>query len=346
MTFASFLSLLGAWGSPARVASSLLSAASEPLPLTPRWWLPTGDSTFAHEVDRAFALIYWLDVVFFILIVGAMTVFAVAYRRKKAGQRTSALKGHHGLEIVWSVIPGLFLLVFFAMGFLTYMDMQVPPASSMQVRVTGQKWNWGFEYPEQGIKLSSADGLVVPSNTPIQLTLTSVDVLHSFYIPNFRTKKDAVPQRFTSLWFEAKQPGTYQVYCTEYCGDDHSRMTSKVVAMEPAAFREWVADQKNASASLSPVERGQRLFTTQGCAGCHSIDGSALVGPSLKGKYGTQEKLSDGSQVLVDDNYVRESILAPNAKIVAGFAGQMPPYVGRLQDDEISALIDYIKTIK
>jgi cytochrome c oxidase subunit II len=173
-----------------------------------------------------------------------------------------------------------------------------------------------------------------------------VDVLHSFYIPDFRTKKDAVPSRYTSLWFEAKWPGEFQVYCTEYCGDDHSRMTSKVVAMEPAAFREWVADKKNASANLTPLEKGQQLFATQGCAGCHSIDGSALIGPSLKGKYGAQESLADGSSVLVDDNYVRESILEPNAKIVAGFAGQMPPYQGRLQDDEISALIDYIKTLK
>ncbi len=346
MTFASIMHLVGLAGAPQRAFGSLLNATGDAIPLTPRWWMPESASTFSHEVDRAFAVIYWLDVIFFLLIIGAMAFFTFAYRRKRADQRTSPVKGSHSLEIAWSVIPGLFLLVFFGMGFVTYMDMQVPPADSMHIRVTGQKWNWGFEYPEQGIKLSSADGLVVPSNTPVRLTLTSVDVLHSFFIPDFRTKKDAVPSRYTSLWFEAKRPGEYQIYCTEYCGDDHSRMTSKVIAMEPAAFREWVADKKNASASLTPVERGQQLWTTQGCAGCHSIDGSALIGPSLKGKYGAQESLADGSSVLVDDDYIRESILAPNAKIVAGFAGQMPPYVGRLQDDEISALIDYIKTLK
>lgn len=336
MTFAAFLPLLA--GAKAR--------AGDAIPLTPKWWLPESASTFSHKVDTTFALIYWLDVFFFVLIIGAMAWFTIAYRRRSKDQKTSPVKGNHALEFAWSFIPGLFLLSFFGMGFVTYMDMQVPPADAMDVRVTGQKWNWSFEYPEQGLQLASADGLVVPSNTPVRLTITSVDVLHSFYIPAFRTKKDAVPNRYTSLWFEAKAPGEYQIYCTEYCGDDHSRMTSKVIAMEPAAFREWVAGQKSASASMSPVERGQKLFTAQGCAGCHSIDGSTLIGPSLKGKYGANEQLTDGSSVAIDDNYIRESILTPNAKIVAGFAGQMPPYQGRLQDDEISALIDYIKTLK
>lgn len=326
--------------------ASAQALAGDAIPLTPEWWMPESASTFSDDVDATFAFIYWLDVFFFILIVGAMAFFAVAYRRRKEGQRTSPVKGNHAIEFAWSFIPGMFLIGFFVMGFTTYMDMQVPPADAMDVRVTGQKWNWAFEYPEEGIQLSSADGLVVPSNTPVRLTISSVDVLHSFYIPAFRTKKDAVPNRYTSLWFEAKAPGEYDVYCAEFCGDDHSRMTSKVIAMEPAAFREWVASQKNAAADMTTVQLGEKLFTAQGCAGCHSVDGSKMIGPSLQGIYGRQEAMADGSSVAVDDNYIRESIEVPGAMIVAGFAGQMPPYQGRLKDAEISALIDYIKTLK
>lgn len=325
--------------------ASIPAHASDAFPLTPRWWLPESASTFSNDVDSTFAFIYWVDVVFFLIIVAAMVYFAFAYRRRKEGQRTSPVKGNHALEFAWSFIPTLFLIAFFVMGFRTYMDMQIPPADSMDIRVTGQKWNWSFEYPEQGITLSSADGLVVPSNTPVRLTITSVDVLHSFFIPAFRTKKDAVPNRYTSEWFQAKHPGDYHIFCAEYCGDDHSRMTSTVHVLEASAFKEWVADHKAASDSMSPAERGQKLFNTQGCAACHAVDGTRLVGPSLNGKYGVEEQLTDGSTVMVDDNYIRESLESPGAKIVAGFAPQMPPYQGRLKDDEISALIDFIKSL-
>lgn len=319
--------------------------AGDAIPFTPKWWLPEAASTFAHEVDNTFAVVYWLDVIFFAMIIAAMVLFTVKYRRRKEGQRTSPVKGNHALEFAWSFIPGVFLLVFFVMGFRTYMDMQVAPVDSMNIRVTGQKWNWSYEYPELGITMSGDDGLVVPAMTPVRLTITSVDVLHSFFVPDFRTKKDAVPNRYSTIWFEAMAPGEHPVYCAEYCGDGHSRMASKVTVLEPAKFKEWVASKKQASASMTSEEHGKQLFNSQGCAGCHSIDGTRIVGPSLKGKYGTTEQLADGSSVTIDDNYIHESLMSPGAKVVAGFAPQMPPYQGRLKDDEISALIDYIKTL-
>ncbi len=312
------------------------------------FWMPEAASTTAREVDFLYYYIYWLDVFFFVLIVGAIGYFAIRYRAKSEDQRTSPVKGNHALELAWSAIPSVFLISFFYLGFTTYIDMQVPPADAMDVRVTGQKWTWSFKYPEQGIATDYQEGLVVPSNTPIRLTMNSVDVLHSFYVPDFRVKQDVVPNRYSVLWFEAKKPGEYQVFCTEYCGDDHSRMLTMVKALEPAKYREWVAEKRKdiAAADADPVKKGQMLFTGQGCAGCHSIDGSKMVGPTLQAKYGAQEQLADGSSVTIDDNYIRESIVAPGAKVVAGYAPQMPPYQGRLSDDEIDALIDYIKTLQ
>ncbi|MCB9781016.1 MAG: cytochrome c oxidase subunit II [Alphaproteobacteria bacterium] len=306
------------------------------------FWMPEQASTFAEEVDWIYYFIYWIDVLFFFLVIGAMVYFAIRYRAKTGKERTSPLKGSHSLELAWSAIPGLILLSFFWFGFQTYMDMQVPPKDALNIRVTGQKWNWSFEYPDYGIRQGGDQGLVVPSGQPVMLTMSSVDVLHSFYIPDFRVKKDVVPNRYSTIWFEAKGTGDHQVFCTEYCGDDHSRMLTKVHVMEPAKFREWVRDNK---ADDGPVD-GQSLFSSMGCIGCHSIDGSKLVGPSLKGKYGTDEQLTDGSTVAIDDNYIRESIMVPGAKVVAGYAPQMPPYQGRLNDEEVNALIDYIKTLK
>lgn len=320
----------------------LLLAGAEARAERTRFWMPEPASTFASDVDNLYYYIYFLDAFFFVLVVGAMAYFAWRYKARTPDQKTSPVKGNHALELAWSAIPGVFLLSFFWLGFTSFMNMQVPPADSMDVRVTGQKWNWSFEYPEYGIRRGGPEGLVVPAGTPVRLTMTSVDVLHSFYVPDFRVKKDVIPSRYTVLWFEAKKPGEHQVFCTEYCGDDHSRMLSKVTVLEPAKFREWVRDNKAPEGGPS----GEQLFASLGCAGCHSIDGSKMVGPTLKGKYGTQEQLTDGSSVDIDDNYLRESILVPGAKVVAGYAPQMPPYEGRLKDDEITALIDYIKTLK
>ena len=175
--------------------------------------------------------------------------------------------------------------------------------------------------------------------------MSSVDVIHSFFVPDFRVKKDVVPNRYTVVWFEAPEPGEHVVFCAEYCGDGHSRMLSKVKVVDRAEFDAWVAEQKAASGGLSSAERGAKLFKSKGCTGCHSTDGSPMLGPTMKGLYGKQEKFTDGTTAAVDDNYLRESLMVPAAKVVEGFAPQMPPYQGQLDDDEVNDLIDYIKSL-
>ena len=185
--------------------------------------------------------------------------------------------------------------------------------------------------------------LRVPAGKPVKLVMNSIDVLHSFYVPAFRVKKDVVPGRYTVLWFEAPEPGEHNIFCTEYCGDKHGYMYSKVIVMPPAEFDAWI--QKRADETVDGPRPGDQIFAQEGCTGCHTTDGSPSVGPSMKGLYGKTEKLADGSSVQVDDNYLRESILVPGAKVVEGFAPTMPPFQGRLSDEEVSNLIDYIKTL-
>ena len=309
------------------------------------FWLPPAASTLAKDVDFTFYYIYWVSAAFLLVLMGSLGFMAVKYRQKVPGERTSPVRGNHMLEIAWSTLPGILLVVMFFLGFKTWMNGNVPPADSYNVNVYGQKWNWSFEYPDSGVE---SDTLIVPAGTPVRLTMTSRDVIHSFYVPDFRIKKDVVPNRYTVIWFDAPIPGEYQVYCTEYCGNGHSRMLNTVKVLEPAAFRVWMAEQKSAlaaSGSMSPKERGLQLFRGRGCASCHSVDGSAGVGPSLKGKFGIQESLADGSTVLIDENYVRESIMVPAAKVVAGFSPVMPSFQGQLEDEQIDDLLAYIKSL-
>ena len=314
---------------------------------TASWWKPIQASSHASAVDALFNFILYLCIFFFILIIGAMVYFIVKYRRKGDGpERTSPIKGNHTLEIIWSVIPGILLLVIFAWGFKDWLAIAVVPANAMEVRVTGQKWNWTFTYPKEGIVSSD---LVVPAGQPVKLVMTSKDVLHSFYIPDFRIKRDVVPGKYSVLWFEPAEEATHQIYCTEYCGTEHSNMLSKVKVMSSAKYEEWIANggEEGGAAGVPLAEKGKRLYEQRGCVACHSIDGSRKVGPSWKASFGTDRKFADGSALAsVDENYIRESILVPNAKVVAGYAGVMPSYQGQLNDKQLESIIEYIKTLK
>jgi cytochrome c oxidase subunit 2 len=334
---------------PASLLSALLTA---PASAGDNWFfLPEQASTFAAEVDTLFNFINLINLIFFVGLMGAMFFFAVAYRQRNGQHhKTSPNKGHHQLEIAWSVGPGVLLLLFFYAGFKIYVDMRIPPAEAMEVRVTGQKWKWTFTYidPETKTEIITGD-LVVPVNTPVQLTMNSVDVLHSFYVPAFRVKQDVVPNRYTTLWFEAIKEGDFQVFCTEYCGTDHSRMLTKARVLSQDAWEDYIQtelDKGAAMANMSPAERGQNLFTNKyGCNACHSVNGTRLVGPTLKGKYGTEEQLEGGGTVTIDDNYIRESIMVPAAKIVAGFPPAMPSFQGRVSDEEMVDMLEYIKSL-
>jgi len=320
---------------------------TDPMSASPFSLLPAA-STNAQELDNVYVAVTLICALSFVLLIGAQVYFMVKYKKPAEGHRKTSPITHSGkLEFWWSFIPTLILIALFVWGETLYMKMVTPPSDAINIRVTGQKWFWTIEYPDvPGAILT--DELIVPKDVPVRLTLTSNDVIHSFFVPVFRQKKDAVPGRYSNLWFQATQVGTFPLFCTEYCGDQHSTMIGKVHVVERAEFDARLAE----AAKLEPGEGesmadfGARVFDRGGCAACHSIDGSAKTGPTLKGKYGAQELLSDGSSVTIDDNYIRESILEPNAKIVQGFTPQMPSFAGRFDDRAITGLIEYIKSLK
>lgn len=311
------------------------------------FWLPPAASTAAAQTDGLFYFILYLSAFFFAAIIAATVYFAVAYRRRSPDQKTHPTEGNNTIEFVWSAIPTLLLLVIFAWGFVGWLNLTVPPDNAVEIRVTGQKWVWSFDYPRDGI---SADTITVPVGRPVKLTMSSVDVLHSFYVPAFRIKRDVLPNRYTVAWFEATQEGEFPILCTEYCGTGHSRMLSKVKVVSAAAYEAWIkagGDQPVGpdGKPLPLTALGEKLFSSKGCAACHSVNGAAGIGPTMLGQWNTPQKIADGSEHVMDDNYTRESIVNPNAKVVAGFAPVMPTFKGRLSDTQINALIEYIKSL-
>jgi cytochrome c oxidase subunit II len=306
------------------------------------FWMPREASTTAHEVDRLFYAIFWISLFFFALIVVLGTIFVFKYRSRQRGEAGKGPVHNTPLEIAWTAIPLLIVLGIFYVGFKGFIDMNVAPENSYEIQVTAQKWKWLFTYPNGYVD----DNLHVPVDTPVKLVMASEDVIHSFYVPDFRVKKDVVPGRYTKAWFRAPRPGTYQIYCAEYCGTSHSDMLASVIVHEPGGFEKWLAGAANSLAEASPAEAGARLYRQRGCAQCHSIDGKAGIGPTFKGLFATKVPMRDGTRIDADENYIRESINSPQAKIVAGFDPVMPTYQGRLKDDEITAIIAYLKTLK
>ena len=306
------------------------------------FWLPPQISTLAGGVDRLFYFLLYLCSFFFLAIVLAMVFFAIRYRRRSKDQTTSGVKGNLKIEILWSVIPAILLMIIFAWGYFGFLKINIPPGNTLDVRVQGQKWSWSFEYPKNGI---TSPELVVPVNQPVRLTMYSKDVIHSFFVPAFRIKKDLLPNRYTVLWFEATELGTYQIFCAEYCGTGHSQMLSKVKVLSSYDFEQWLVAGGEQAGGMSSVDFGKNLFTQQGCNACHTVDGKPLVGPTLFKKFGLTEKFTDGTSVKIDENYIRESLMDPNAKVVAGFPPVMPTYKGRLTDKQVNALIDYLKSL-
>jgi len=322
--------------------TTTLAAAQPDEPLN--FWMPPNAATQAANVDGLFNFILWICVIAFIGITFTTVYFVVKYRRRGKDDRTSAVEGSPKLEIAWSIIPAIFMIVIFLWGFRDWMDLNVPPANAKVVRVTAQKWSWSFDYPKDGC--AGLGTMTVPVNMPIKLTMSSRDVLHSFYIPAFRVKRDVLPNRYSVIWFEATKIGTYDIYCTEYCGTQHSRMLSKVKVVSAANYRTWV-EEGCGMGNLPPKELGEMVFSSRGCTACHSKTGDrrGLPGPPLGGKYGTMEKTVQGT-FKVDDNYIRESLMEPNAKVVVGFPPVMPTFRGQLTDKQINGLIDYIKSLK
>lgn len=329
--------------------------------------LPVQGSDIAVVWDNLYDFLLWLSVFFFILVIGGMVYFMIRYRHQ-TGAKAKYMTGNHLVEGIGVVIPTILLMVIFGWGWVVYHSMTQAPTDAMEVKVVGRQWKWQFLY-DNG---RSTDYLFVPINKPIKLVMSSNDVIHSMFIPAFRIKQDVVPGMYTSVWFEPKVPGKHQIFCAEYCGTSHSGMLSQAVVLTEDQWKQFesgkefdpkdfpiggtemafeksihvtaAAPARPAAPMQSLAARGHALFETKGCVSCHNSDGTNGTGPSLKGLYGKQVELSDGSTVAADENYLRESIEKPQAKIVKGFQPVMPTFLGQLDEQEMTSLIAFIKT--
>ncbi len=305
-------------------------------------WLPPQSSTTAHVIDSAFDFILWTSTILTIGVAIAMVVLAWKYRRKSHAEHPKPVHESKLLEISWSVIPTLLVMVVFFWGFRAYVDTSIAPSDAYEIRVEGQQWFWTFEYPN-GLKTQGE--VVVPAGQPIKFVMSSKDVLHSFFVPAFRIKNDVLPNRYQYVWFNAPEEGVYQVLCTEYCGNAHSNMGALIRVVGRDAFYAYLASGGAGGEDLPPVEWGEELYTARNCNTCHSIDGSPLVGPTWQGTWGTTRAFADGTSAVMDDNYIRQSILDPGSQILQGFQPQMPSYEGLLNDRDILAIAAYMREI-
>lgn len=309
-------------------------------------FLPQARSPYASSVDQLFVILTVMSVVMFVLITGAAGYWSYKYKRREGDEKKLSTPTIHSaaIEIFWSVGPLVVCIGLFHYGARQYMDARVAPGDSYVINVSGRKWAWEFTYPNG--KVDSK--LHVPIGKPIKLVMSSQDVIHSFFIPDYRVKQDVLPGRYSTIWFKAEQPGTSVVFCTEYCGMSHSDMLTSLVAETPEEFQKWVDFDPYGDPSLTLAQVGEKLYADKACVTCHSLDGSVKSGggPSFKGLWGKQEVLADESTVAVDENYLRESILVPNAKIVKGFQPVMPSFQGSLKERHLAGLIEFIKAQK
>lgn len=306
------------------------------------WLMPESASTLAADVDALTHFLVVVSVVFFVFIVAAMIFFAIRYRRRGLGENTSSVDRNHTLEIAWTVVPSILLFIAFIWGFQVYMKMAIVPKDAIEVKVTGQRWFWTFDYANGK---NSVGEFVVPVNTPVKLLLSSQDVIHSFFVPVFRIKMDALPNRYTVEWFEATKEGEFKAYCAEFCGTSHSNMMATIKVVSRDAYEAWLEEEAHEGAGLPLAELGKKIYRSNACFTCHTIDGTKGIGPSWKAAFGKTRKLQSGKSILVDENYVRESILDPMAKVSAGYAPVMPTYQGILKDRDIDAIVAYLKEL-
>lgn len=305
------------------------------------FWEPPQASSVAPELDNLFYGIFWITVFFTLLITVLLVVFAWKYRYRPDYIPPEAPKHNTALELTWTFIPTVIVTVIFVYGFQRYMDLAVPPPDPYQITVQAHMWAYSFFYPNQHID----NELHVPLDVPVEVILNSSDVIHGFYIPAFRVKKDDVPGRDNRIWFKAVIPGTYDVYCTQYCGQGHSTMRAKVYVQPLDEYKKWL---DTASKFVgTPAEHGKYLWQTRGCNACHSIDGTSNRCPTWKDLFGSPVHLQDGSAVTADETYLRYVIEHPNSKPVVGFDKIMPPTVdaGLITENDIGDIILYLKTI-
>jgi cytochrome c oxidase subunit 2 len=302
---------------------------------------PDSASTHAGHVDSLFIIWSLISIFFTLLIAGLIVYFMARYRRTHPEEVGTNDEMAVWLEIAWSAIPLAIALIMFVWGTRVFFDLYRPPANAVEYTAIGRQWMWKIQHPEGQREINT---LHVPVGQSIKMKLASEDVIHSFYIPAFRIKQDAIPGRYTSIWFQATKPGVYHLFCAEYCGAEHSKMIGSIVVMEPRDYENWLA---GGAAGKSMVASGADLFQSLACVTCHRAGdtGRLARGPALEGVYGSQVKLADGRLVVADDNYVRESILTPTAKVVAGWEPVMPTFQGQVSEEQLSQLIAYVRSL-
>lgn len=299
---------------------------------------PAEASTIAPYTDALYFFLVAVSLVGLLFVTALIFYFSLRYRRDKNPVATQ-VEGSTILEATWTIIPLALFLVVFVWGGLLYFRIYNPPPNAMNIYVVGKQWMWKAEHPGGQHEINA---LHIPTGQPVQLTLISQDVFHSFSIPDFRVKREVIPGRYTTVWFQATDAGTYHLFCTQYCGTLHSGMIGEVTAMSPADYKKWL-DQSTSGMSLA--QNGERLFASMGCNACHSGNAAAR-GPNLAGVYGSKLTLTDGSQVLVNDAYLRDAILNPSQHVTAGYAPIMPTYQGQISEDGLIDLVEYIKQLQ
>ena len=300
---------------------------------------PEQASTIAGRVDALYFFLLGLSAFFGLLIAGLIVYFAIRYQRKQKDAIGDRIHGSMALEIAWTGIPFLITMVLFVWGASVYFAMARPPDETLNIYVVAKQWMWKFQHLDGQREINE---LHVPVGRPIKLITTSEDVIHSFFVPAFRVKADVIPGRYVNLWFQPTTPGRYHLFCAEYCGTRHSGMIGEVVVMGPTEYQTWLS---GGSPEGSLASTGAKLFADLACNTCHRPDAQGR-GPVLEGLFGKTVQLQNGERVTVDEAYVRESILMPSAKITAGFQPIMPTFQGLVTEEQLLALIEYVKSLR
>jgi cytochrome c oxidase subunit II len=299
---------------------------------------PAEASTIAPYADALYAFLMAITVIGLVLVGALVFGFSIRYRKARNPIATQ-VEGSTLLEATWTIIPLALFMVAWIWGALLYFRIYDPPTNAMNIYVVGKQWMWKAEHEGGQHEINA---LHVPTGRAVQLTMISQDVFHSFSIPDFRIKREVIPGRYSTVWFEATTPGTYHIFCTQYCGTNHSAMIGEVTVLSPEAYEKWT---QGSTSGTSLAQNGERLFASMGCNACHS--GSAAArGPNLAGVYGAKLQLTSGSQVLVNDAYLRDAILNPSQHVTAGYAPIMPTYQGQVSEDGLIDLVEYIKNMQ
>jgi cytochrome c oxidase subunit 2 len=301
-------------------------------------WMPEQASSFAPRVDAVYYFLLIFSGFFTALIAGLIVYFAIKYRRGSPADRRQGTGHFYAIELGWIVLPSLLTAVMFFWGAKIFLEQSRPPASAMTIDCVARQWMWKFQHPQGNAEIND---LHVPLNQPVAIRMISEDVIHSFYVPAFRVKQDVLPGRYTTVWFQPTKVGRYHLFCAEYCGAKHAEMGGVVHVLEPAHYQQWLSEGEPAS---SPTGTGSLLVKLR-CVSCHLPDQTPGRGPPLAGIFGQQVVLANGKTVTADETYLRESLLRPAAKIVAGYSALMPSFEGQLTEEQILQLIREIKAL-